>query len=65
MSKKMTYDSAYSELNQILQRMQSEEILLDDMEKYIKRANELTHFCKTRLRSIEEEVQKLTDQNEE
>jgi exodeoxyribonuclease VII small subunit len=61
----MTYDSAYSELNQILHRMQSEEIPLDDMEKYIKRANELTMFCKARLRSIEEEVQKLTDQKEE
>lgn len=65
MSKKMTYDSAYAELNQILLRLQSEDIALDDMEKHLKRANELTHFCKTRLRAIEEEVQKLTEPKDE
>ncbi len=59
MSKKLTYDSAFKELNNILNLMQSDEVALDDLEKLIKRANELSEFCKERLKSIEEEVQKL------
>ena len=59
MSKKLTYDSAFKELNNILNLMQSDEVALDDLEKLIKRANELSEFCKERLKSIAEEVQKL------
>ena len=59
MSKKLTYDSAFKELNNILNLMQSDEVALDDLEKLIKRANELSEFCKERLKSIEDEVQKL------
>lgn len=65
MSKKLTYDSAFKELNNILNLLQSDDIALDDLEKNIKRANELSEFCKERLRNIEDEVQKMVGQKEE
>ncbi len=65
MNKKLTYDSAFKELNNILNLMQSDDVALDDLEKNIKRANELSEFCKERLRSIEDEVQKMVGQKED
>jgi len=65
MSKKITYDSAFKELTNILNLLQSDDVALDDLEKHIKRANELSEFCKERLRNIEEEVQKMVGQKED
>ncbi|MCZ2102181.1 MAG: exodeoxyribonuclease VII small subunit [Chitinophagales bacterium] len=61
MSKKLTYDSAYTELNKLLNELQSEEIGLDDLSKKLKRAIELSEFCKSQLRSIEEDIEKIND----
>ena len=61
MSKKMTYDSAYRELNNLLTELQSEDTGLDDLSKKLRRAAELSEFCKTRLRSIEEDIEKMND----
>jgi exodeoxyribonuclease VII small subunit len=59
MSKKLNYDSAYSELTQILQDIQSEETGLEQLSEKLKRATELADFCRQRLRTIEEEIQKI------
>ncbi len=59
MSKKMTYDSAYQELNQILEALQTEDNGLDNLSKKLKRAVELSEFCKNQLRSIEEDIEKI------
>lgn len=61
MSKKMTYDSAYQELNQILTNLQSEDTGLDDLSKKLKRAVELSEFCKNQLRCIEEDIEKINE----
>lgn len=58
----MSYDQAYAELNAILHALQQEESGLDDLSKKLARAAELTQFCKKKLREIEAEVTKLTDQ---
>ena len=50
MSKKMTYDTAYAELNNILISLQSDETGLDDLSEKLKRAAELSEFCKSKLR---------------
>ncbi len=59
MSKKLNYDQAYAELNHILQKLQSEDIGLEELSSTLKRANELAEFCRMRLRNIEEEIQKI------
>lgn len=59
MSKKMTYDTAFAELNKILVALQSDESGLDDLSEKLKRAAELSEFCKTKLRSIEDDLEKI------
>ena len=59
MSKKLTYDSAYSELTKILSDLQSEEAGLDQLSDLLKRAAELTEFCKSKLRAIEADIEKV------
>jgi len=60
MSKKMTYDTAYAELNNILISLQSDETGLDDLSEKLKRAAELSEFCKSKLRSIESDIEKVS-----
>jgi exodeoxyribonuclease VII small subunit len=59
MSKKMTYDTAFAELNKILVALQSDETGLDDLSEKLKKAAELAEFCKTKLRSIEDDLEKI------
>ncbi len=60
MSKKnMTYDAAYAELNTILSSLQMEDVSLDDLSDKLKRAAELSDFCKAKLRSIEDDIEKI------
>jgi exodeoxyribonuclease VII small subunit len=63
MSKKLSYDSAYAELNQILASLQSDEVSLDEISDKLKRAIELSAFCKSKLRSIEEDLDKINPAN--
>jgi exodeoxyribonuclease VII small subunit len=55
MSKKLTYDAAFAELSKILNDLQSEDTGLDQLKK----AAELTEFCKAKLRTIEEDIDKV------
>lgn len=57
---KLTYESAYTELQHIMQEVQSEAIGIDDLTAKIARASELIRFCRERLRMTEEEVRSLT-----
>lgn len=59
MNKKMTYDTAYAELTKILNDLQSDETGLDQLSDMLKRAAELTEYCKSKLRSIEADIEKV------
>ena len=63
MSKKLSYDSAYAELNKILASLQSDEVSLDEISDKLKRAAQLSAFCKSKLRSIEEDLEKINTTN--
>lgn len=56
---KLTYQSAYAELQHIMHEVQSEAIGIDDLTAKIARASELIRFCRERLRMTEEEVKSL------
>lgn len=56
----MTYDTAYAELNNILVSLQSDETGLDDLSEKLKRAAELSEFCKAKLRAIEADIEKIS-----
>ncbi|MEY4904360.1 MAG: exodeoxyribonuclease small subunit [Bacteroidota bacterium] len=54
--KKITYESALSELQVIAQTLQNETVSLDDLNEKSRRAAELLAFCKEKLRTVETEV---------
>lgn len=59
MSKKLTFDNAYQQLQKILEKIQDEEVNIDELSDLVKKARELNDFCKTSLRSIKEEIEKM------
>lgn len=56
---KLSYESAYAELQHIMQEVQGEAVGIDDLAAKIARASELIRFCRERLRMTEEEVKNL------
>ncbi|MFC2124621.1 exodeoxyribonuclease VII small subunit [Bacteroidota bacterium] len=59
MSKKtLTYKSALKELEEIVNKIENESPDVDELIGMVKRAIELMSFCKTKLRTTEEELKK-------
>ncbi len=56
--KQISYSRALSELEKIIGEIESEETDLDLLSEKVKRAAQLIKYCRTRLRSTEEEVKK-------
>ena len=55
----MTYESAYKELKEIMDSLESESTKIDEIEIKLKRATELLDFCKTKLNDVEVNVDEL------
>jgi len=64
-SRQMTYSLALTELEQIINEIESEEINVDVLAEKVKRAAYLIKFCKDRLRNTEREVKKVLSEIEE
>lgn len=54
-----SYEDALRELQVILEQLQNNEVPMDDLVQKVKRATTLIQYCKEKLRSTEEEVDKL------
>lgn len=59
--KEMTYEEAMARIEEILGRIQREEIAIDDLSREVARATELIAACKARLLKAEEEVNKILE----
>jgi exodeoxyribonuclease VII small subunit len=59
MAKKLDYDTAFKELNDIVNKLQDDELNIELLSQYIKRAQELKDFCHNRLREIEDDISKV------
>lgn len=57
----MTYAESLAEVERILDRIQREEIPVDNLAAEVRRATELIADCKARLRKSEEEVAKILE----
>lgn len=57
--KKLTYNQAVSEIEDILQRMENEELDVDELSAKVKRVSELVRFCRDKLKNTEDEVEKV------
>jgi exodeoxyribonuclease VII small subunit len=65
MEQKMTYESAYKELQSIAKEIENESVSVDVLAEKVKRASELISFCQKKLRSTEEEVNNIIKQMEQ
>lgn len=61
----LTYESAQSELNDILDALQREIVSLDDVEANLRRATELIAFCQEKLRGLERTLQDFEQSTKE
>lgn len=61
----LTYSNAMREIEEILKYIESQEVDVDVLVDKVKRATELIRFCKTKLRTAEQELQKTLIELEE
>ena len=60
MSKKqLSYNDAIEEIESIINKIENQELNIDDLSANVKRVAELLNFCKMKLKNTEEEVQKI------
>ncbi|MBE6211377.1 MAG: exodeoxyribonuclease VII small subunit [Rikenellaceae bacterium] len=57
--REISYTEAMAEIEKIMSKLRSESIDVDTLTAEVKRASELIEMCKKRLRTTEEEVRKL------
>jgi len=60
--KKLTYKEAFSELENILTKLENNELDVDELTENVKKASELIKFCKTKLFDTETEVEKIINE---
>ena len=59
MSKDIKYEAAYAELQAIVNKMENDELDIDQMSDQLKRAQELIKLCKDKLTKTDEEIKKI------
>jgi exodeoxyribonuclease VII small subunit len=64
-TKKINYKKALEEIERIVQKIENEEIDVDELSTMVKRAAELIKLCKTKLKSTGEELENIIDNLDE
>ena len=59
---KTSYQKAFDELQEIVSKLQNDEIGLDDLSKSVKRAGTLIKSCKEKLRNVELEIDQMFEE---
>lgn len=59
MTEKINYTEAFEELQNIVAEIEDGEISIDDLSEKVKRAAVLIKICKSKLKSTEEDVNKI------
>ncbi len=63
--KELSYKEALTEVEAILGKMQNGDIDIDQLEQDVKKVSQLIAFCKEKLRSTEERVNSLLEEENE
>ena len=63
-NKELTYSQALAELEDIISRIESEEVDIDALAEKVKRASVLIRFCREKLKSTEEDVKSVLSDSE-
>lgn len=61
-NEKITYAAAKVEIEKIVTLIDSEELDIDQLTVYVKRASKLVAFCKQKLMETDEELQKILEE---
>lgn len=61
MAKKPTYTDAMTELENIVSRLQNEEVEIDELKALVARSAELLSLCKKTLHETDEEIKKIIE----
>ncbi|MBC9934261.1 exodeoxyribonuclease VII small subunit [Chitinophaga qingshengii] len=64
MNQELTYEAAYTELQQIAEEIENETVSVDVLAEKVKRASILIEFCQQKLRATEAEVNNIIKQME-
>lgn len=59
MAKETKYEMAISQLEEIVERLENNQLGIDEMTAQLKKAQQLIKFCKDRLTKTDEEIQKI------
>jgi len=65
MEKKLSYTEAFEELQEIVAEIEHGEITVDELSQKVKRAADLIQICKQKLRTTEEDVNKILKELED
>ena len=57
--KEIKYEAAYAELQSIVNKMENDELDIDQLSEQLKRAQELIKLCKDKLTKTDEEIKKI------
>lgn len=60
MSSEMTYESAISRLEEIVERLENNEVSLDESMKLFEEGTKLTAFCSAKLKDAQQKITELT-----
>ncbi len=63
--KKQTYQQAVEEIEEILVQIENDELDVDAISVKVKRVSELLRFCKSQLKSTEDEVDNILKELED
>ena len=63
--KKLSYQDALNEIEEILGKIESNELDIDELAEKVKRVSFLLKFCKDKLQKTNEEVEKILNEMEE
>lgn len=63
--KKLTYRDAVAEIDEILEKIEQEELDVDELSEKVKRVSVLIRFCKEKLQKTGVEVENILKEMEE
>lgn len=63
MNNELTYEQAFSELEQIVKKIEQGNTSIDTLADNLKRANELITICRNKLHKAEEDIKAIEQNN--
>lgn len=64
-TKKVTYNEAISEIEEILEKIENEELDVDELAEKVKRVSTLLKICKDKLQNTNEQVEQILKEMED